>query len=82
MRGYVLNGEGAGNYLVCLQVGDLQLELLLQRHHDLHSVQAIKPEILLEMDVRGHLEAKQAEGAPIKSIDLNRESSNKGRLAH
>ena len=67
MCGDVLDGEGAGNDLVGLLVGDLQLELLLQSHHNLHIVQAIQPQIRLEMHVRCHLAGKQLE-ARMKEI--------------
>lgn len=51
----VLDGEVTGVDQHGLLVGDLELELLLQRHDDLHVVQAIQSQIPLEVDLGGHL---------------------------
>lgn len=53
--GNVLDGERQRVDLVGLQIGDLELELLLDGHHHLHRVQAVQPQILLEVCVGGHL---------------------------
>lgn len=55
MVGDVLDGEREGVDLVGLLVGDLELELLLDRHHHLHRVQAVQPQILLEVRLGTHL---------------------------
>jgi hypothetical protein len=44
-----------GVNLVYLIVRDLKSKFFLKRHHNLNSVQAIQPEILLEMSSRCHL---------------------------
>lgn len=58
MIGDILNGERTGVDLVSLFVWDLKLELLLKRHHDLHYIKAVQPQILLEMHLRCHLKKK------------------------
>ena len=55
--GDVLDSERQRVDLVGLQIGDLQLELFLDRHHHLHRVQAVQPQILLEVCLGGHLPA-------------------------
>mmetsp|Transcript_939 Transcript_939/g.5917 ORF Transcript_939/g.5917 Transcript_939/m.5917 type:complete len:206 (-) Transcript_939:123-740(-) len=49
MRGDVLDGICAGQNFICIIVWNLQSELFLERHHHLHSVQAVKAQIVDEM---------------------------------
>lgn len=53
--GDVFDGEREGVDLVGLLVGDLELELLLDGHHHLDGVQAVQPQILLEVRLGSHL---------------------------
>lgn len=52
----VLNREITRVNLIRFLVWNLQLELLFQSHYNLHSVQAIQPQIFLKMYIRGHLQ--------------------------
>lgn len=51
----VLNGKITGVNLIGFLVRNLQLELLFQSHHNLHVVQAIQAQIILEMYIRRDL---------------------------
>ena len=53
--GDVGDGLAAGQDLVGLAVGDLNRKLLLQRHHQLHRVQAVQAQVLLEGGAGAHL---------------------------
>ena len=55
LRSDVVNGVGAGEYLVSVSVGDLDGKLFLEGHDDLHGVQAVKSQVVLEVRTRSHL---------------------------
>src|SRR6266498_5155685 len=50
-------GDGVpdGDDLLGILVGNLEIELLLERHHQLDGVEGIGPEVLDELGVRGDL---------------------------
>jgi len=51
----VANGVGGAKDLVGVGVGDLDAKLLLDRHHDLHSVQAVQAQVIGEAGLLGDL---------------------------
>lgn len=52
---YILNSKITRVNPVSLLVWNFQFELLFQSHYNLHIVQAIQPQIFLEMDIGFHL---------------------------
>ena len=52
----VFNRKITGINLISFFVWNLQLELLFKSHYNLHIVQAIQAQILLEMYIRSHLQ--------------------------
>lgn len=80
----VLDRKGARNNLVGLQVWYLQLEFLLERHDNLHGVQTIKPQIILEMSARRHLKEmgeKEKEWILFYFQEYERDGSRRRRKA-
>src|SRR5438093_911182 len=55
------DGVSDGDDLLGILVGNLETELLLERHHQLDGVEGIGPEVLDELGVRGHLVLFDAE---------------------
>src|SRR3989442_15956325 len=51
----VVDGVPDGDDLLGVLVGNLEVELFLEGHHQLDGVQRIGPQILDELGVRGHL---------------------------
>lgn len=62
MASKVLDSVSDGLNLVRLAVGDLHRELLLERHHYFHCVEAVKPELALERSFRSHLRRRRPPG--------------------
>lgn len=54
--GDVLNDLGGGEELLGMVVGDLEAELVLHGHDDLHVVEGIEAEVLDEVGLKGELE--------------------------
>lgn len=81
MRGDEVNCWFDGINLLCLIVGDLEAEFFLKGHDDLDRVQAVQPQVLLEMRIRRHLqdlaETLERTSSSLKHLTTNITNSEK-----
>ena len=59
MVGDVLNDLGGREQLLRVVVGDLEAELVLHGHDDLHVVEGVQAEVLDEVGLEGQLERRE-----------------------
>ena len=81
MRDDVVDRLADGRELAGVLVGDLQPELVLEVHHDLHQIERVRAEVFLERRVFRDLALVDTELLAQRAFDLLEDLLTRSRLA-